>query len=591
MKKIKKIINNIRFFTPIIKKVSPLTIVFTIILTILNSIYPFVWTIFLKVFIDILVTEPQISKIISTVLIYAFIVLIYNLVTAILNKKNQKYALKANYYIEKMLNDKIMLIDYYNLEDPTFIDKFTMAKKGMTEYTSGIYSFIFSIRTIVSSIITALGVIFIVLYSKEYLLIVICILGIILSTFSWSKVQKIEKKFRELIVRYRQKQYYYSYGISTFRNQKELRMYGGENIVKTKSKTINEEVFSQYKKQVKKLNKFSFLDNFTSFIIINMLSFIVLTKSVIDNNLSISDFTLLISSVNTLSNAIACIIFYYKQYSLNCDYQQDFIDLMNYESVFKDGTKLINEFNCLEFKNVSFKYPRTEQYILKNVSFKIEKNQKFSIVGLNGAGKTTIIKLICRFYQVDEGEILVNGININDYDYESYMKLISVVFQDFKIISFSIKSNISILDENQPKLYDSLEKAQVLDRVLETPNKEYTYINKWFDKEGIEFSGGEMQKFAIARSIYKESQLVVLDEPTSALDPLSESKLYYDYNNIMGKVTTIFISHRLSSCRFCDKIIVLNGASIVQEGNHDSLMKDKNGLYHEMFTAQAQYYN
>ncbi len=591
MKRIKKIINNIRFFTPIIKKVSPLCIVFTIILTILSSIYPFVWSIFLKILIDLLVSKTEITKIIFTVLIYASIVLIYNLITAILDKKNQEYSLKANYHIEKMLNEKITLIDYYNLEDPSFIDKFTIAKKGMTEYTSGIYSFIFSIKTIVSSIITAAGVIFIVLFSKEYLLIAICVLGIILSTFSWSKAQKIEKKFRELIVRHRRKQYYYSDGIATFRNQKELRMYDGVKILKNKSKAINDEVFLKYKKQVKKLNKFSLLDNFNSFIIINMLSFIILTKSVIDHNLAISDFTLLISSVNTLTNAIAFIIFYYKQYLLNCDYQQDFIDLMNYESVFKDGTKLINEFNSLEFRNVSFKYPRTEQYILKNVSFKIEKNEKFSIVGLNGAGKTTIIKLICRFYQVEEGEILVNGININEYDYDSYMKLISVVFQDFKIISFSIKSNISILDENQPKLYDSLEKAQILNRVLEIPNKELTYINKWFDKNGIEFSGGEMQKFAIARSIYKEGQLVVLDEPTSALDPVSESKLYYDYNSIMGNVTTIFISHRLSSCKFCDKIIVLDGSEVVQEGNHEALIRDKKGLYYEMFTAQAKYYN
>ena len=300
---------------------------------------------------------------------------------------------------------------------------------------------------------------------------------------------------------------------------------------------------------------------------------------------------MLYSSVNTLNNGISGIIYSLKKYYQDCVYQENFIDLMEIDTVFKDGNKTIEKIETIEFKNVSFKYPRTDKYVLKDLSFKIDSKQKISLVGLNGSGKTTIIKLICRFFEVKEGEILINGKNINLYKYDDYLKCLAVVFQDFKVISFTIKSNIAIVDENQEKLYDVLKRSQVLDKVLELPNKEKTYINKWFDKKGVEFSGGEMQKFALARALYKEADLVVLDEPTSALDPISEAEIYYRFSDVVGEKLTLFISHRLSSCIFSDKILVLDGNKIVETGTHQELMENKDGLYCKMFLAQAAYYN
>ena len=185
-------------------------------------------------------------------------------------------------------------------------------------------------------------------------------------------------------------------------------------------------------------------------------------------------------------------------------------------------------------------------------------------------------------------ERLVNY--IEEYDYNDYMKKIAVVFQDFFIISFSIKSNIANCDENKEKLYDCLRRAQALELVEGLEKKENTYVNKWFDKTGIEFSGGEKQKFAIARALYKDGDFVVLDEPTSALDPMAEAEIYYHFNDVIGKKTTLFISHRLSSCIFSDRILVLDGAQIKEEGTHLELMKNKDSLYYKMFTSQAKYY-
>ena len=299
---------------------------------------------------------------------------------------------------------------------------------------------------------------------------------------------------------------------------------------------------------------------------------------------------MLYSAVNTLDSGIINIIYAMKKYYQDCIYQENFINLMELETVFKDGKKPISKIETIEFKNVSFKYPRTDNYVLKDLSFKINNKEKISLVGLNGSGKTTIIKLICRFFEVKEGEILINGENINHYKYDDYMKCLAVVFQDFKVISFSIKSNIANLDENQEKLYDVLKRSQVLDRVNQLPDKENTYINKWFEKKGVEFSGGEMQKFALARALYKNADLVVLDEPTSALDPVSESEIYYHFKDVVGEKLTLFISHRLSSCIFSDKILVLDGNKIVETGTHNELLENKDGLYTKMFLSQAQYY-
>ncbi|MDD3422469.1 MAG: ABC transporter ATP-binding protein, partial [Bacilli bacterium] len=245
----------------------------------------------------------------------------------------------------------------------------------------------------------------------------------------------------------------------------------------------------------------------------------------------------------------------------------------------------------IEFKDVYFKYPNTEDYALKGVSFKLTPLKKLAIVGRNGAGKSTIIKLIARFYHPDKGEILVNGKNIETYEFADYQKILAILFQDFNLFAFTIKQNVSSSYEG-----DEEKVKECLDRVgYDYHNSKKlvhgldTYLFNDVE-DGIEMSGGEQQKVAIARALYKNSSIILLDEPTSALDPKSELVVYQTIEKLVHGRTSLFISHRMSSTMFCDKIIVLDKGKIVQEGNHQSLMQDTNNIYASMFNEQAKYY-
>lgn len=244
----------------------------------------------------------------------------------------------------------------------------------------------------------------------------------------------------------------------------------------------------------------------------------------------------------------------------------------------------------IEFNNVSFKYPNTESFALKNINIKINNGEHLAVVGRNGSGKTTFIKLMCRLYDVTDGEILINGINIKDYSKESIIKLYSVVFQDFKIFSITLAQNISANEKyDKERLYDALDKANIKGRVLAMENKESTYLYKDLDKSGIEISGGEAQKLALARALYKDSPVVILDEPTAALDPVAENEIYNRFNSFVDNKTAIYISHRLSSCAFCNRIAVFDKSHLVETGTHQELL-NANGKYSELWNAQAKYY-
>lgn len=244
----------------------------------------------------------------------------------------------------------------------------------------------------------------------------------------------------------------------------------------------------------------------------------------------------------------------------------------------------------IEFKNVSFKYPNTENYALQNINLKINNGEHLAVVGRNGSGKTTFIKLMCRLYDVTNGEILINGINIKDYSKESIIKLYSVVFQDFQMFSIPLKDNVCAAQEyDRDRLYDCLENSNVLDRVEQLPEKENTYLYKDIDENGVEISGGEAQKLALARALYKDSPVVILDEPTAALDPVAENEIYNRFNSFVDNKTAIYISHRLSSCVFCSRIAVFDKSHLVETGTHQELL-NSNGKYSELWSAQAKYY-
>ncbi len=232
-----------------------------------------------------------------------------------------------------------------------------------------------------------------------------------------------------------------------------------------------------------------------------------------------------------------------------------------------------------------------KNYTLKNINLKLKIGERLAVVGKNGSGKTTFIKLLCRLYDPTEGEIFMNDFNIRKYDYRQYLDLFSVVFQDYNLLAVPLGNNIS-----SSGTWDAAKAQRILEEVgfgeryakmskgLETP------LYKNFDEDGVNISGGEAQKIALARALYKDAPFIILDEPTAALDPVAEAEIYAKFDEIVGDKTAIYISHRLSSCRFCDKIAVFDQGRIVQIGTHEELIADKTGTYYELWYAQAQYY-
>lgn len=250
------------------------------------------------------------------------------------------------------------------------------------------------------------------------------------------------------------------------------------------------------------------------------------------------------------------------------------------------------EFETIDFEDVSFTYPGAEKQVLTHVSFSIRKGEKISIVGLNGAGKSTLVKLLCRMYKVDSGRILINGRNLYDYDYESYMGAIAAVFQDYRLFNYTIGENISCQekDADREKVSRLLREVGLEEKIASLKEGIDARLGKEYDKDGVELSGGEGQKVAIARALYKKGSLVILDEPASALDPVAEAEIYEKFNSLVQEKTAVYISHRMSSSIFCDRILILDGGTVADFDTHENLMKKTDSLYYRLFRSQAENY-
>jgi len=306
------------------------------------------------------------------------------------------------------------------------------------------------------------------------------------------------------------------------------------------------------------------------------------------------------SVVRYAASVIRCVdgfvevLFALSQWRETADYGRDYLDYIESGSKKENGTLpvvLNNDSRFqLEFDHVSFKYPGSGREVIKDLNLKMNIGDRMAIVGRNGSGKTTFIKLLCRLYDVTEGSIKLNGVDIRDYEYGEYLKLFSVVFQDYRMFSLKVGENIAgSEDVDQDQAMDALIKAGLGERMERMADGLETYVGKEFDEYGVNVSGGERQKMAIARAIYKGSPFVIMDEPTAALDPVSECDVYAGFDKMVGHKTAIYISHRLASCRFCSDILVFDSGCVIQRGNHDLLIKES-GLYQKLWNAQAQYY-
>ncbi len=315
-------------------------------------------------------------------------------------------------------------------------------------------------------------------------------------------------------------------------------------------------------------------------------------RLIVLENLPVSEFSVLVSAITTCRNKIGHLARYFAMQQKHCLWVQNLRNFLEYEPQIKSGTVIPEDFESIEFKNVSFRYTEDMDYIIKNVSFKIQKGQTVAVVGHNGAGKTTLSKLLMRLYDVTEGEILYNGRNIKEYDLLKYREKFAAVFQDYKVFAMTVSENVlteEVTDENKEIAVNALKMSGAYEKIGRLPEKENSLLTKEFDKEGVLLSGGETQKVTIARLFARDFSVAVLDEPSSALDPVAESRMYDALMEGTKGKTVIYISHRLSSATHSDKILVFNKGNLTEQGTHEELIA-KNGEYAEMFTLQASGY-
>ena len=309
--------------------------------------------------------------------------------------------------------------------------------------------------------------------------------------------------------------------------------------------------------------------------------------------LTVSGFSVVLSSINAVRESTMNIARNFDMLVGSALYFQNLREFFEYEPKIVSGDKIPGEFESLEFKNVSFRYPAAEKYALQDISFRIDKAETLALVGVNGAGKSTLVKLLLRFYDVTDGEILYNGINIKEYDLNKYRNIFGAVFQDYKNFAISVYENVichECSDEEKEKAEAALRRSGIWEKISTLPKGADTVLTREFDKNGAGLSGGENQKVSAARLFAKDFQFAVLDEPSSALDPIAEYKMYENLIKVTENKTVMYISHRLSSAVLSDRIIVIGNGRVLEQGSHEELMAS-GGKYNEMFTLQASSYN
>ncbi len=376
---------------------------------------------------------------------------------------------------------------------------------------------------------------------------------------------------------------------------KDIRLYHLTPFLEEKGRVLVQEHIRLLKRQQNYDTVLSMTGYLTS-LLRDGLAYFFLIQGVVAGEIGSAEFVLYFSAISQMSGFIEKPLNYFGRLQETGLKLSDCIEYLDEErSRFNHGEGLplpMGRAFSVEFRNVTYKYPEGEKNILENVSFKIEAGEKISLVGLNGAGKTTMVKLMCGLMLPNEGEVLINGHNVLEYNIDELYSHISMVPQNYTILPTTIAENIAFCQReniDEERLWQCLERADMAEKVRALKHGLETQMEKSLDEDAVEFSGGEMQKILLARALYRNADLLILDEPTAALDPIAEDRMYHRYGDIAGNATSVFISHRLASTRFCDRIYLLEGAKLMEVGTHEELMA-LGGRYRELFDVQSKYY-
>lgn len=435
-------------------------------------------------------------------------------------------------------------------------------------------------------VVTSLALIYKINVIMILIILATCVGEFFLLKFLNKKEKGVKDSRSSIFVKF---DYYYSLS-KDITAAKDIRLYGfADYFVFSIARLIAglEKITSKYMHQSVKVGGTRALLNLMR----ELVAYAYLTYLVCQNKLSVSDFIFYFGIITGFSNWIMNLVYLYSNMERCCNDCAAFREFVECSEENKNQPDIdFKDIYSIEFKNVHFTYPSAQKSTINNMSFKVNSGENIAIVGENGAGKTTAIKLLCGLYYPTDGDILVNGKSSRDFSSDSYFNLFSAVFQDYNFLPMSIAENICAASEyDKDKLYSAFEKAGIMDKINSLENKENSLMVKDIYKGAVDFSGGEKQKLLLAKAIYKNAPVLILDEPTAALDPIAENELYLKYNEMTDNKISFFISHRLSSTRFCDRILFIKDGTIAESGTHEELMALK-GSYYKMYQVQSYYY-
>ena len=589
MKNIKTVLKHIKFMLRYSWMIDPANLFCALFRIILDTAEPFLLLIIPKYIIDALVYGEPWNKVLFYTLLYIgvfalikIVRLIYDGVSAhIINGCDVKSGL--NYRVD-FLN-----MDYENLENDELRNINQRVARNIRANT-----FVYDVFVpTISNFLKFFGYSYII--ATLHPLLILFLLGLVfINSLISKRLEKIGYEFEPITARFSRKQSYLWDTMIGFDFAKEVRINKAEKWLHEKYRDVCEEYLTENVKLQKKYLPLNLVKSVVSFSE-TFATYVYCALMAITGSITLGSFSVYVGAITNFSSSLnsmvgSCIHNSYiiKRIDEYHEYRKRIVP--SHENTDPESNPPLDNAPSIEFVNVSFRYPGTDLDVLKNISLKIEACKRLAIVGYNGAGKTTLIKLLCRLYEPTEGEILYNGTNIKDIRYRDYMDTLSVVLQDFKLFAFSVSENVILCRETDTeRLEYCIEKCGLKDKIASLPKRLNTSIGREFDEDGIEFSGGEGQKLASARALYKGGNISIMDEPTSALDPIAEYELYQRFDQIIHNNTALYISHRLASAKFCDKVAVFVKGKIVEEGTHDELMC-QNGVYYEMFTKQAEHY-
>lgn len=534
--------------------------------------------------------QDHIRRLIGYVILYMGLAIACSVMRNIANNKKDVQAEWFNEFFETELADKALRMDFEHTEDPKVLEQLNKAKEGISWYSGGVVGILDTFYRILINIVILAGVLAIILVTCP-LLIPIQLSVLCFITYWNAKRNKVEVENFLKLAKSNRIFFYVLYQLPNFQYGKEIRLYDSADMMGERAKDMSYEQLNIWKdserRKRKESHKMDVINSFRDGISYFYIGYLALKKKI-----TLGEFSMCVESASSLYWSLNGIVSGWQDVTKRCNYASQFLKFLEYSDTMPKGNQAVKKQpHTIEFVHVGFRYPRTQRFVLRDINLTIQPGEHLSIVGLNGAGKTTLIKLLCRLYDVTEGRILIDGVDIREYAEDEYRKLFAVVFQDFQLFAFSLRENVSLSGKaDDEEIRDIFKLTGFYEDSNKLENGLDTMLYKSFDEHGTELSGGQQQKTAIGRALYRHAPIIILDEPTAALDPVAEYDIYRQFHTLVGGKTAIYISHRLSSCKFCDHIAVFAEDTIKEYGTHDELVGIPDGIYAGMFATQAQYY-